>query len=170
MTTQYYIKKWLIYGLVSVPIWALDCYVLGRYPIYGATPLLFILMVTAVATMEGQMAGGCFGTVMGVMWEATYTENGGMMILFLALFGSVSGAIMQYVLQRGFFLYFLASFSALALVEISHMATAVARGAQMTSELPLKAGLDIALTLAYAPIVYLPYLRVYYKITHNAKP
>ncbi|MFI3250511.1 MAG: hypothetical protein R3Y07_06070 [Eubacteriales bacterium] len=163
MTTQDHVKKWLIYSFVFLPIWMIDCYVLGRYPIYGATPLLFVLAVMAVATLEGQFPGGWYGLGVGLVWEATYTGGAGVMVVILALGGAVCGALMQYVLKRGIVLYLLGSAITLAGIEVMWMLHAVFHGAPANHQLIFYAGAQIILTMCYAPIVYGMYGWVYYR-------
>ncbi|RAZ62894.1 rod shape-determining protein MreD, partial [Klebsiella oxytoca] len=40
MTRRDFIHKWLVYALGLLPVWLLDAYILPRYPLYGASPML----------------------------------------------------------------------------------------------------------------------------------
>ena len=57
MTRQDQIYKWFIYALGLLPIWILDAFLLGRYPLHGTKPLLLLLAVVAVSVLEGASAG-----------------------------------------------------------------------------------------------------------------
>ena len=61
MTRQDQMYKWSIYALGLLPIWILDAYLLGRYPIMGVKPMLLMLAVVTVAVLEGALAGAGFG-------------------------------------------------------------------------------------------------------------
>ena len=57
MTRQDLIHKWAVYALALLPVWLLDSCILPRFPLFGITPMLLPLALTAVAVLEGSGAG-----------------------------------------------------------------------------------------------------------------
>ena len=53
MTRQDLIHKWAVYALALLPVWLLDSCILPRFPLFGVTPMLLPLALTAVAVLEG---------------------------------------------------------------------------------------------------------------------
>ncbi len=164
MTRRHLVHKWLMYALALIPIWMLDCYVLGRYPINGATPMLLPLAVAAVATLEGSVAGAGFAMGVGFLWETTYPGGTGFLVIYLTLLGSLCGAGVQYILQKGFFGYFICA--TLTLVSVSALKVLgwmISVQGTWLEILPL-AGAEVSLSLAYTPFVYLVFRRVFKKV------
>lgn len=154
MTRRDFMIKWFIYGMALFPIWALDCYLFSRYPIYGVTPCLLPLTVAAVATMEGQKAGGGFGMWVGFVWETTYPNGTGLMILTLTISGFLAGTGVQYVLKKGFVGFFICACTILLGVEtVMVLAWAALGRGTLVQLLPFAMG-EMILTLCYTPIVY----------------
>ena len=57
MTRQDFILKWLFYALALLPVWWMDTFVLGRFPVLGVAPMLLPVAAVAVAVLEGALAG-----------------------------------------------------------------------------------------------------------------
>lgn len=167
MTRRDQIYKWIIYALGLLPIWLLDCYFLSRYPVEGTTPMLLPLTVAAVATLEGQMAGGIFGMAVGFLWETTYPQGFGAMIFVLTLFGYYGGKGVQYVLKKGFFGYFISSTAILLGVETLIVLSWLVTGKANQVELIPLAGKQMVLTLLYSPLVYWIFQKVFKKVGGN---
>lgn len=164
MTRRDFIQKWGTYVLGLFPIWVLDCYILSRYPMMGTTPILLPLTVAAVATLEGQVGGGAFGMGVGFLWETTYPNGWGAMIFVLTLLGYLAGTGVQYVLQKGFFGFFICSIALLMAVEgVTLLGWLISGKASTLLLLPLM-GKQIALTLVYTPLVYLIFQKVFSKV------
>ncbi len=100
MTRQDCIIKWLLYGLSVLPVWWLELYVLGNFPVFGVTPLLLPLAVVAVALHEGAVGGAGFGLCVGILCNSLYDGTGGIMTLALTLVGMGVGLMTQYVLSQ----------------------------------------------------------------------
>ncbi len=164
MTRQLLMKKWLIYGFGLFPVWFLDCFILGRYPIEGATPMLLPLAVAAAATLEGRFAGGCFGMWVGFVWETTYPGGWGGYIFVLTLFGFLAGAAVEKVLQKGFLGFFISSFALLAGIEGLMILAWLASGEGNHIELVALAGKQVALSMAYTPLVYVIFRKIFSKV------
>ena len=72
MTRQDFILKWLFYALALLPVWWMDTFVLGRFPVLGVAPMLLPVAAVAVAVLEGALAGAGFGLAVGVLCDAVY--------------------------------------------------------------------------------------------------
>lgn len=167
MTTQHLIHKWFIYTLGLLPIWMLDCYILCRYPVLGVTPILLPLVVSAVATMEGQISGGAFGMWVGFLWTTTYPVAPGGMIFFLTLFGFLAGKWVQFGLQKGFLGYIICTLAILVAVEFLWIWGFLWRGYGTSMELVSMAGRQVILTLMYTPLVYVLFGKIFRKVGGN---
>ena len=102
MTRQDFILKWLFYALALLPVWWMDTFVLGRFPVLGVAPMLLPVAAVAVAVLEGALAGAGFGLAVGVLCDAVYFGGHGFLTLGLCLIGWGAGAASQYVLSRNF--------------------------------------------------------------------
>ena len=102
MTRQDFILKWLFYALALLPVWWMDTFVLGRFPVLGVAPMLLPVAAVAVAVLEGALAGAGFGLAVGVLCDAVYFGGHGILTLGLCLIGWGAGAASQYVLSRNF--------------------------------------------------------------------
>ena len=164
MTRQDQMYKWFIYALGLLPVWILDAFLLGRYPLYGTKPLLLMLAVVAVSVLEGAYAGGRFGLAVGLLWELGYAGGSGTMILFLVLVGAVAGSAAQYALTQGFLGCFLCSALAMAALELVRVFLGVFTQQAALSVLLYVAAKEVLWTLIWTPLVYLVFYRIFLKV------
>lgn len=164
MTRRDFIKKWLLYALGLFPIWAMDCYFLSRYPIYGVTPLLLPLAVAALATIEGELGGGGFGLWVGFLMETTYPQGTGTLIFVLTLMGFLCGKGVHRVLKRSFVGFLLSAVAILCAVEGVTVMTWLLLGKASSALLLPLAFKQIVLTLCYAPLIFWVFLKVFAKV------
>lgn len=100
MTRRDRIHKWTIYGLGLALVFVLDAYILPFFPIFGVSPMLLPTAVVAVAVHEGTFAGGAFGMVVGLLWEASYASGFGALVIILTLMGMAAGELAEHVLSQ----------------------------------------------------------------------
>lgn len=164
MTRQDQMFKWFIYSLGLLPIWVLDAFLLGRWPLLGVSPILMPLTVAAVAVLEGATAGAGFGLGVGLLWALGYSGVGGGMVLFLTVSGALSGAAAQYALTQGFSGCLICSAGVLAALE----GLRVIRGLFIQlAPIPVLlelAGKEFLWTLAWTPLVYLIFRFIFRKV------
>lgn len=164
MTRRDFIHKWLVYALGLLPVWLLDAYILPRYPLYGASPMLLPLAAAAVSVLEGAYSGTGFGLGVGLLWEAAYPGGFGGLVFFLALAGMAMGAVSQYALSQTFVGCLICAAGTVGLLELLR----IARGL-LTNAAPLSALLEAATpeflwSLAWTPLVWLLFRAVYRKV------
>ena len=94
------IHKWLVYALALIPVWLLDAYILPRFPLFGFTPMLLPAAVSAVAVLEGAVAGTGFGMAVGLLWELAYPGGFGGLVFAMALAGMLIGVLAQFALSQ----------------------------------------------------------------------
>ena len=82
------------------PVWLLDSCILPRFPLFGITPMLLPLALTAVAVLEGSGAGGGFGLAVGLVWTLSYPLGWGGAVIGMTLAGAAIGSVSQYVLSQ----------------------------------------------------------------------
>jgi cell shape-determining protein MreD len=164
MTRQDQIIKWLVYALGLLPVWVLDAFVLGRYPLLGVRPNLLPLAVVAVAVLEGATAGAGFGLGVGLVWALGYPGASGGMVLFLVLAGALCGAAAQYALTQGFAGCLLCSAGTLAALEGLHLLWGLFIQEAAAAVLLEVAGKEFLWTLVWTPVVYLIFRFVFRKV------
>ena len=164
MTRQDQIFKWFIYSLGLLPVWMLDAFILGRYPVFGTKPLLLILAVTAVSVLEGASAGARFGLGVGLVWVLGYADVNSGMILFLVCVGAVVGSVAQYALTQGFLGCLMCSAGALGVLEVVHIFLGLFTRTAPLSILLRVAGKEFLWSLVWTPAVYPVFRLIFQKV------
>ena len=164
MTRRDMIHKWLVYALGLLPVWLLDAYILPRYPLYGAAPLLLPLAAAAVAVLEGAYAGTGFGIGVGLLWELAYPGGFGGLVLFLALAGMAMGAASQYALNQTFIGCFICAAGVVGLLELLRIARGLLTNTAPLSALLQAAAPEFLWSLAWTPPVWLLFRAVYRRV------
>ncbi len=118
MTTRDQVRKWLIYALGLLAVWAAEALVLWRFPVFGVIPVLLPLAAVAVAFWEGARRGAVFGLCVGVLADAVYPGVPGGMTLGLCLMGFCVGAASQYGIRQTFLGYLLCAAVSMAALEL----------------------------------------------------
>ena len=167
MTRRDFIHKWLVYALGLLPVWLLDAYILPRYPLYGASPMLLPLAVAAVAVLEGAYSGTGFGLGVGLLWELAYPGGFGGLVLFLALAGMAMGAVSQYALSQSFIGCLICAGGTVGLLELLRVARGLLTNAAPLSALLEAAAPEFLWSVAWTPLVWLLFRAVYRKVGGN---
>ncbi len=167
MTRRDFIHKWLVYALGLLPVWLLDAYILPRYPLYGASPMLLPLAVAAVAVLEGAYSGTGFGLGVGLLWELAYPGGFGGLVLFLALAGMAMGAVSQYALSQSFIGCLICAAGTVGLLELLRIARGLLTNAAPLSALLEAAAPEFLWSMAWTPLVWLLFRAVYRKVGGN---
>ena len=164
MTRRDFIHKWLVYALGLLPVWLLDAYILPRYPLWGASPMLLPLAAAAVAVLEGAYAGTGFGMAVGLLWELAYPGGFGGLVFFLALAGMAMGALSQYALSQSFPGCLICSAGVLALLDLLRMGRWLLSDGAGLSDLLRVALPEFLWSLAWTPLVWLLFRAVYNRV------
>ena len=164
MTRRDFIRKWLVYALGLLPVWLLDAYILPRYPLYGASPMLLPLAVAAVAVLEGAYSGTGFGLGVGLLWGLAYPGGFGGLVFFLALAGMAMGAVSQYALGQSFIGCLICAAGTVGLLELLRVARGLLTNAAPLSALLEAAAPEFLWSVAWTPLVWLLFRAVYRKV------
>ena len=164
MTRRDLIHKWLVYALGLLPVWLLDAYILPRYPLYGASPMLLPLAVAAVAVLEGAYSGAGFGLGVGLLWELAYPGGFGGLVFFLALAGMAMGGVSQYALSQTFVGCLICAAGTVGLLELLRVARGLLRNMAPLSALLEAAAPEFLWSLAWTPLIWLLFRAVYRKV------
>ena len=154
MTRQDFLYKWFFYGLSLLPVWWLELFVLSRFPVLGATPMLLPLAAVAVAVLEGSVSGAGFGLAVGVLCDAVYYGGWGGMTLGMCLIGWGAGAAAQYVLRPNCGGCLLCSAGALAAIDLFRVAAGLFTGLGSLSGLLEVAVPEILWSLCFVCLIY----------------
>ena len=164
MARQDWIHKWMCYALALLPVWWLDAFVLTRFPVFGVTPLLLPVAVTAVAVLEGVSGGAGFGLGVGLLWATAYADGGGERVLRLPLVGMFVGALGRYALARSLVGCLLCSAGALAsLMAVRGVVDLFFMRANLWQLLGV-AMPQLLWSLFWTPLVYAIFHRVYQRV------
>lgn len=167
MTRRDLIHKWLVYALGLLPVWLLDAYILPRYPLYGASPMLLPLAVAAVAVLEGAYSGTGFGLGVGLLWELAYPGGFGGLVFFLALAGMAMGGVSQYALSQTFIGCLICAAGTVGLLELLRVARGLLTNAAPLSALLEAAAPEFLWSVAWTPLVWLLFRAVHRKVGGN---
>ena len=164
MTRQDWLRKWFSYALALLPVWWLDAYVLSRWPVFGVTPVLLPVAVTAVGVLEGASGGAGFGLGAGLLWAAAYPGGYGGRVLLLTLMGLFTGVLAQYALAQTLLGCMLCSAAVLAVVELTQVVQELfflrtQLWPALCAALP-----QLLWTLCWVPVVYGIFFRVFARV------
>ena len=164
MARQDWIHKWLCYALALLPVWWLDAYILTRFPVYGITPLLLPVAVTAVAVLEGVSGGAGFGFATGLLWATAYAGGEGSRVLLLTLVGMFVGALARYALARSLAGCMICSAGALVALLVVRGAAVLFFMRASLWDLLRVAIPQLIWSLVWTPLVYGVFYRVYQRV------
>ena len=164
MTRRDQFRKWFVYALGLLPLWVLDAYILPRYPLFGVTPMLLALAVAAVAVLEGTFAGAGFGLAVGLLWETAYPGGFGGLVIGLAVAGMLMGTASQYVLSQSFPGFLVCAAGLLTVLDGLRLLRGLFTNAAAPAALLTVAVPECLLTLAWSPVVWLVFRRVFDRV------
>lgn len=159
MTRRDFIMKWCVYALALLPVWFLDAYVLSRFPLFGVKPMLLPLAAVAAAVLEGPASGGAFALGVGFLCYAMHS-GGPAMLLGLTLIGVASGFAAKYLLRQNLLGCFVCSLGSLLALDACRIVWRLLSGTELAPMLRV-AGLEIAWSLVFVPLVYAIFRWVY---------
>ena len=108
MTQRDRIVQWTAYGIALLLVMAAERLFLNRLPVYGVTPVLLPLALSACAALEGPQSGAGFGIAVGTLMSAA--AGGGFWRLAVCSAAAfLCGLIVRYVLPLPFASHLLCS-------------------------------------------------------------
>lgn len=164
MARQDWIHKWLCYAMALLPVWWLDAYVLTRFPVFGITPLLLPVAVTAVAVLEGVSGGAGFGLAAGLLWATAYAGGEGSRVLLLTLVGMFVGGLAHYALARSLAGCMIGSAGALVVLLMVRGAADLFFMRASLGQLLRVALPQLVWSLVWTPLVYGVFYKVYQRV------
>ena len=162
MTRRNLIHKWSVYGLGLVLVWLLDGCILPRYPLFGTIPMLLPLAATAVAVLEGAYGGAGFGMAVGLVWELAYPFGG--LVFGMAAAGLAAGSASQYILSQSYPGCLICSCGVLLGLEALRLFRGVVTDTAAFGAMLPVAGAELALSLAWSPMIYLLFRSIYRRV------
>ena len=164
MTRRNLIHKWSVYGLGLVLVWLLDGCILPRYPLFGTIPMLLPLAATAVAVLEGAYGGAGFGMAVGLVWELAYPGGFGGLVFGMAAAGLAAGSASQYILSQSYPGCLICSCGVLLGLEALRLFRGVVTDTAAFGAMLPVAGGELALSLAWSPVIYLLFRSIYRRV------
>ena len=164
LTRRKLIHKWSVYGLGLVLVWLLDGCILPRYPLFGTIPMLLPLAATAVAVLEGAYGGAGFGMAVGLVWELAYPGGFGGLVFGMAAAGLAAGSASQYILSQSYPGCLICSCGVLLGLEALRLFRGVVTDTAAFGAMLPVAGAELALSLAWSPVIYLLFRSIYRRV------
>ena len=164
MTRRNLIHKWSVYGLGLVMVWLLDGCILPRYPLFGTIPMLLPLAATAVAVLEGAYGGAGFGMAVGLVCELAYPGGFGGLVFGMAAAGLAAGSASQYILSQSYPGCLICSCGVLLGLEALRLFRGVVTDTAAFGAMLPVAGAELALSLAWSPVIYLLFRSIYRRV------
>lgn len=164
MTRRNLIHKWSVYGLGLVLVWLLDGCILPRYPLFSTIPMLLPLAATAVAVLEGAYGGAGFGMAVGLVWELAYPGGFGGLVFGMAAAGLAAGSASQYILSQSYPGCLICSCGVLLGLEALRLFRGVVTDTAAFGAMLPVAGAELALSLAWSPVIYLLFRSIYRRV------
>ena len=164
MTRRNLIHKWSVYGVGLVLVWLLDGCILPRYPLFGTIPMLLPLAATAVAVLEGAYGGAGFGMAVGLVWELAYPGGFGGLVFGMAAAGLAAGSASQYILSQSYPGCLICSCGVLLGLEALRLFRGVVTDTAAFGAMLPVAGAELALSLAWSPVIYLLFRSIYRRV------
>lgn len=164
MTRQDWLYKWFSYSLALLCVWWLDAYLLSCWPLFGVTPILIPVAVTAVSVLEGVAGGAGFGLGAGLLWATAYPGSHGFRVLLLTVLGMLTGALAQYALAQTLTGCMLCSAAVLAVVELIRVIQELFFLRSQLWPALWTAVPQLLWTLCWTPVVYGIFFRVFTRV------
>ena len=114
MTQRDRIIQWTAYGIALLLVAAAERLLLSQLPVYGVTPILLPLTLSACAVLEGPQAGAGFGIAVGTLMSAA-AGGGFWRLAVCSAAGFLCGLLVRYVLPLPFAGHLLCSAAILAI-------------------------------------------------------
>ena len=164
MSRQDWFSKWLRYALALLPVWLMDSFILTRFPLWGVTPMLLPVAVAVVAVLEGVEGGAGFGFGVGLLWATAYAGGVGSRVLVLMLVGMFAGALARHALARSLLGSMICCGAAVAVIQLIYGAADLFFVRVTLWEFICVAAPQLLCSLAWTPVVYLLFHRVYDRV------
>ena len=160
---SYRVFKWVVYGLATLLMCALQSLVLNHVKVFGLTPFLYPALPAIVAMFEGTRPGAVTGLVLGLFCDLLVPApfRGFYSLAFPAAAAFAAG-IAGRLLSRGFLCGLIVSASGLLVTCGFRMAVQVLSGGRYLDLMVRIAAGETLLTLPAALIV-LPLYRAIFK-------
>lgn len=121
----------------------------------GVCPMVLPAAVVAVGMFEGASWGAIFGLVLGIFADMDYVENTVMFTLLLPALAFFAGFVSQFFINRRFFAYMGAAFTAcLITAAVQMVGTAASDG--WSASMLVTVALQTLWSLPPAVLVYFP--------------
>lgn len=121
----------------------------------GVAPMVLPAAVVAVGMFEGASWGAIFGLVLGIFADMDYVENTVMFTLLLPALAFFAGFVSQFFINRRFFAYMGAAFTACLITAVVQMLGTAASDGWSASML-VTVALQTLWSLPPAVLVYFP--------------
>ena len=113
---SYIIKKWTVYSLATLALFALQHLILNHISILGVTPFLYPILPALVASYEGLKRGSVFALAVGAVCDMLLVGPfEGFYTIIFALIGILSALIGENALSPGWLCGFVVSLMALCI-------------------------------------------------------
>lgn len=163
MTRRDFIIKWGVYTLALLPVWFIELYVLGRFPVLGVVPMLLPQAAIVVAVLEGPLGGAGFALGVGLLFDAVHGGIGAM-TLGLTLLGMGAGVLARYALRQNLVSSLICAAGALLLIATGRVLAHLMRGVGDLAALLRVAGLEALWSLVLVIPIYLLFLWVFRRV------
>lgn len=88
--------------------------------LFSAPAMLLVPLTVCVAMYERSIAGMCFGTLAGLLWDFASARGDGFFAVILTAAGFFTGALVTFIFRNNIRSALLLSFTALSLTNISY--------------------------------------------------
>jgi len=151
------IRRALIYAALMIIYLCVECGIFPRLPIFGVRLIFTPCFIIAVAMFEGEISGGIFGLILGILLDIKHTETVVLFTIYLPILGYAAGVVTNLFVNRRFFSFTILSAAAL-------VGCALLQGADLllfsadTDKLRVLtvAGLQVLLSLPLTVLIYPP--------------
>ena len=165
---SYIIRKWTVYGLGTLALFALQYLILNHIEVWGVRPFLYPMLPAVVSSYEGLRRGSVFSLVLGAVCDMLLVGPfDGFFTLVFTLIGIASALISENLLPPSGLCALAVSAMATTMTALARMAVQILSGGGHLALMGKIAALEMLLSLPALVAIVPLYRLIHYRCAND---
>ena len=165
---SYIIRKWTVYGLGTLALFALQYLILNHIEVWGVRPFLYPMLPAVVSSYEGLRRGSVFSLVLGAVCDMLLVGPfDGFFTLIYTLIGIASALISENLLPPSGLCALSVSGMAMTMTALARMAVQILSGGGHLALMGKIAALEMLLSLPALVVIMPLYRLIHYRCAND---